>query len=247
MIDIINVVNKNKSGDFFDDFLDFDDVKKEIMDVERKSRYYYSNLNAVKKRIQIFYDNNDVFDVIGSLNYMMSLEEIKQKLHDIFRDIRIVKIDDINNDEWFTNGSENPTRITGAKYLNKKIVEDLSIFRVPEYIIGVRDDIKTLDIVLNLSGQHLMPSKISNGIIYSKRINGKESANRFANNMFLKKIGYVDTLGDAGNIIIESTSNIPYIVDTAQNLYKYYYFTLSNNCCTFNDIKQYYYTLICKY
>lgn len=245
LIDIIITVNKYKSGDYFDSYIDVQDAINIIKDIKNKYTYYNKHLNVVKEKIDSYQKDNDILDVMGSLNYMMSLDEMKNKLANFIKDIKIVNINSIDTNEWFTNDSNQATRILGALYLNKKIKENNSNFHVPEFIIGVNDNIDTLDIELIMNDTYLIAAKFLNGKIFSRKITGKKSANYFVNNQFLNKVGYVDLMGDPGNIIIDSVSNFPYIVDTEMNsfdtntrinnvihnimIFSKYYFMCTNN------------------
>jgi len=161
----------------------------------------------------------------GGINYIMTLEEMKQTLKEKFVTMKknglIFSKDEFEKikDKYFNRPINDLTRIWGADYLKNKISESEQLqaeYGVPNYII-VAQDPNSIKINLSFSNE-LFPiaNSLENGLIYFEKIAGIPIASWHSssvNDIGIKSgIGY-DDFSDPGNILLENKSDKKYVVD----------------------------------
>ncbi len=172
--------------------------------------------------------NMPILMIGGGLNYMMTLEEMKQKIKEKFSAMKkngliISKADfgKIKNKYFVPTGNNDLSRLWGAEYLKNRISTSPNLskkYDVPGYIIVV-DNPKLISVKIGLEHRFFpLVSLLENGMIYFEKIAGERVAGAITSNADIdigkvSGIGYAD-FSDKGNIILNSENHKEYIVDT---------------------------------
>lgn len=184
---------------------------------------FEENLNIIRKKPRASF---------GEINYGMTLEEIKQKLWEKFKEFKkeglIITHEEFEKikDNYFNKPSQDLTRIWGADYLKNKINQSeylKSKYAVPNYII-VANNLNHLIIRLDFNQNFPIATALKNAEIYFEKISGPHVASWYS--LATKDIGISSGIGyddfsDPGNIIFDSKSGKFYIVDTEFKSFKF--------------------------
>jgi len=206
--------------------------QSEIKKIKRITKLYsnlFNNLETnqgsfdnLKDKSNKILQENQIYEVAGNLHYLMTHDEIKATISESLKNVRkftSYEFNQLDSNEWFECKSTNVSRILGANYLKKKFRnENIITLDVPEFIIVIENynENKPLKIKIHLDSSFPIATSIFDVKIYSRKIIGDPVAIKYTNNSTLKDCGYVDLLGDNGNIIRDHLG-IAHVVDTESN------------------------------
>ena len=203
-----------------------------------------------KQFLSTMRQNFHEYELAGSIDYFMSLEEIKNKVKKRFKEMykkgQIITEDEFqrrDKSKWHkVKGGDDLTRIWGAEYLAKKFAEGKlagdkrAHLKVPDYLIVV-SDLTDIQVGIDLLGSCFpIVNPLLNGTIYAEKIEGTPGS--FPN------VGYGFTdYTDPGNIL-RTDANTFYVVDT--ELKSFY------DNCQFTYLlkkkrRKYNWTILCSY
>lgn len=207
----------------FDNF-DENEAKKELTSLEMRFRQLKPN--DIPKQW-------DSYKPCGGIRWSMTLAEINsyaQKKFDNLRKSGILlfrsefeRLKDPTKfctlgKGRFSKGSKSGQldRLWGAEYLRKNLAQN-PLYKVPDYVIVIEDNVKSLPVNVYQEYKALMLSdfETSYGEILAENIKGTKALvtqEKLRQHFWLKKLGY-DDFGDPGNIL-EGEDNKFYIVDT---------------------------------
>jgi len=159
-------------------------------------------LRDLKQKSEQLLQSRPIFEVVGNLHYLMTIDEIKENLASSLKNVRILDPYEFSNlnfcDQWFECKSSDISRIFGAKYLKRKFSENnILSFDVPEFIIvtenyNLNSNKKNLKVKIHFGKDFPVAHSIFNAKIYSRKIIGYPVANQHQGNHILQHLGYID-------------------------------------------------------
>lgn len=211
--------------------------KKSLCQKKNEKRYIIDTLNYIKRYDPLLSDLKknpaEYYEasLMGGINYVMTLDEMKQTVKDKFSAIKknggvISKADfeKIKDRYYLDKPSNKLSRIWGIEYLKKQFNTSKYLnehYGVPGYVI-VADDPNKLKVSISFNDVRLpvpIVDTLENATIYFETIKGRGVA-KTTNKLPLTGIGYYD-FKDAGNIIEDSQTGRLYIVDTEYSAFDF--------------------------
>jgi hypothetical protein len=199
-----------------------------LLEKERTKMYgeyipLYKKYDDLLKNLKNNPKEYSLASVMGGINYGMTLDEMKQKVKELFLSMKkngvIISKEAFEKvkGRYFPVPSTNLTRIWGADHLKKEFNGSKYLsekkYDVPGYVIVV-DDPNVIKLRLSFGDRTFpIPLELENGKIYFEEIKGEEVGSLSESRFDLSSTGFSD-FSATGNIIQDGKTGRRYVVDT---------------------------------